>query len=547
WIVLVGNAGHLAVEARLRVLWGVNPSSSGIHLVPWIQAAQRAGARLVAIDPRATPLAKQADLHLALRPGTDLQLALAIHRHLFTSGAADLDFLDSAASGWRPLRDRAAEWTIERAAAVCDVPTADLETFARWYAEISPAVVRSGWGLERNRLGGSACAAVLALPAVAGKFGVRGGGYTASNSAAQPLVPWADPARSSPAPDADRPSPRVINQNRVGRELLAQDATGAPKIRGTFVYNHNPIATLPRQDLVRRGFEREDLFTVVFDCVATDTARYADVVLPATTFLEHRDLKRAYGAYVLAAVEPAMPPRGEARSNVEVFAELLRRTGLARPDDPLDAEAWSRHMRDQLSPDARRALEREGIATPVVGDRPVQMVDVRPQTPDGKIHLFPAALDAEAPAGLYAVAPPAADRAAGEDGDGAAGTAVDRGGEVADGPLVLISPADRRAISSTLFERVRKPPGLDIHPDDAATRDIATGAEVRVFNRFGEVRTWARVTHDVRPGVVSLAKGLWDRHTRSGTTANVLAPDTLTDLGGGACFNDARCEVTLDA
>src|SRR6185312_6526548 len=268
--------------ARLIVLWGANPSASGIHLVPIIQEAQRQGTRLVVIDPRRINLAKKADLHLAPRPGTDLPLALAVIRWLFAEGKADLDFLAAHATGGEELRRRAEPWTFARAAEVTGVPAADIERFARLYAESSPAVVRCGWGLERNRNGGSAVAAVLALPAVGGKFGVRGGGYVLSNSGAFAF----DRAGAAAEPE---PRTRVINMNRLGEVLLERDD---PPVTVLFSYNCNPLATMPNQEKVRRGLAREDLFTVAFDQVWTDTAMWADLVLPATHFLEHDEMSR---------------------------------------------------------------------------------------------------------------------------------------------------------------------------------------------------------------------------------------------------------------
>src|SRR5579863_6104342 len=321
-------------HARLIVLWGVNPAVTGIHLVPIIQDAQRAGATLVVVDPRRTPLAKRADLHLAPRPGTDLPLALAVIRWLFEEGRADLGFLAAHARGAAELRRRAAPWDLQRAAAVSGVPAVEIERFARLYADSSPAVMRTGWGVERNRNGGSAVAATLALPAVAGKFGVRGGGYTMSNSGAWNLD-HAAAAAVSPA-DADLAlGMRIVNMNLLGETLLGAE----PPVRVLFVYNCNPLATMPDQERVRRGLEREDLFTVVFDPVRTDTARYADLLLPATTFLEHHELVKGYGAFVLHQAAPAIEPAGEARPNYQVFGELCDRLGLSRPQDPEGAAA----------------------------------------------------------------------------------------------------------------------------------------------------------------------------------------------------------------
>ncbi len=312
-------------HARLIVLWGVNPSATGIHLVPFLQEAQKAGARLVVIDPRRTPLAKRADLHLAVRPGGDLAIALAAIRWLFEEGQADLDFLARHATGAEELLRRALPWTFERAAEASGVPAGEIERFVRLYAEFSPAVIRTGWGFERNRNGGSAVAAALALPAVAGKFGVRGGGYTMSNSGV-----WGSSVDRDAAVMEPEPATRTINMNRLGETLLEAE----PPVLALFVYNCNPLATMPNQEKVRRGLAREDLFTVVFDQVWTDSARWADLVLPATHFLEHSDLVRGYGAYALYRTRPVAAPAGEARPNMEVFGELTRRLGLDRPEDP---------------------------------------------------------------------------------------------------------------------------------------------------------------------------------------------------------------------
>ncbi|HEY0513195.1 MAG TPA: molybdopterin-dependent oxidoreductase [Thermoanaerobaculia bacterium] len=497
-------------HARLIVLWGVNPSASGIHVVPFIQEAQKAGARLVVIDPRRTPLAKKADLHLSPRPGSDLAIALAAIRWFFEGAQADLGFLAEHATGAEELRRRAQPWTFERAAAASGVPADQIERFVRLYAESSPAVIRTGWGFERNRNGGSAVAAALALPAVAGKFGVRGGGYTMSNSGV-----WASSLdRSAADPE---PTTRTINMNLLGEALL----TAEPPVRVLFVYNCNPLATMPNQEQVRRGLARQDLFTVVFEQVWTDTARWADLVLPATHFLEHSELVQGYGSYVLYRTRPVAAPAGEARPNLEVFAELTRRLGLGRPDDAETDDAFAAALLGRAER-VRSEMERDGVAAPDCGMAPVQFVDAFPLTPDRKIHLVPAALDREASRGLYAFHDdPASERF----------------------PLALISPATGRTISSTLAQLVREPAALEIHPRDAADRGIAGGDVVRVWNELGEVRVAARLNPDLRPGVTCLPKGLWGRHTFSGTTANALAPDTLTDVGQGACFNDARVDV----
>ncbi len=512
--LMAGVALEDYVHARLIVVWGANPSSSGIHLVPIIQEAQARGAKLVVVDPRQTPLAKKADLHLALRPGTDLAVALAVHGWLFANGAADRAFLSAHTLGADELARRSLPWTCERAAQVAGIAAADLLTLARLYAESSPAVIRCGWGQERNRNGGSATAAILALPAVAGKFGQRGGGYTMSNSGAWTIS-------SKHLVGEPTPSTRLVNMNRVGALLLAE---AEPPVKLLFVYNCNPLMTLPQQEKVRAGLEREDLFTVVYDQVKTDTARYADLLLPATTFLEHHELSRGYGALVLHDSPPVIPPWGAARPNYQVFDELARRLGLVRPGEVTTPAEWVSGLLASSGRGAelRADLDAVGIAAPTCGRHPVQFVDVFPGTPDRKVHLVPPDLDAEAPQGLYAYL---------ED----PGTAAY--------PLALISPAMARTISSTFGQLHREQVALEIHPQDAAVRQLQNGEAVRVWNEIGEVHCHVRISKELRPGVVMLPKGLWIHHTLNGKTANALAPDSLTDLAGGACFNDARVEV----
>ncbi len=500
-------------EARLILVWGANPSASGIHLMPYLKEARTRGATIVVVDPRATPVARQADIHLALRPGTDVVVALAIHRHLFESGAADLAFLAAHTTGADRLRERALPWTFERAAEVSGVRPADLERVARLYATSNPALVKCGWGLERNRNGGNAALAVLALPAVGGKFGVRGGGYSMSNSASWGIErTWLHDAE---------PSTRVVNMNRVGRELL--EPTGTP-IRGLFVYNCNPAVTLPDQQRVLAGLAREDLFTVVFDQVLTDTAAYADVVLPATTFLEHYDFAKGYGAMSLQLGRPVIEPVAEARPNADVFLDLASRLELGTAADPADELEQMLGVINGLPPDVGEQIREHGAATPPFDGRPVQFVDVFPLTPDRKVALWPEAIAGDAPLGLYAFIPDPA---------------------TAEHPLALISPASDRTVSSTLGELDRPRVVLEMHPDDAGPRGIEDGDDVRVFNTLGTLECGVKITPLVRPGTVAFPKGVWRRHTGNRLTSNALVPDTLTDLGGGACFNDARVEVTL--
>jgi anaerobic selenocysteine-containing dehydrogenase len=496
-------------HARLIVIWGCNPSASSIHLVSHVKQAQQAGAKLVVIDPRRTPLARLADLHLAVRPGTDLPVALAVANELFTRGWADEAFLAEHAEGAAELRQAAAAWPIEKAAAEVGLDPAALGTFAEWYGTTSPAVIRCGWGQERNRNGGASTLAILALPAIGGKFGVRGGGFTMSNSAAWGITQEAlvdVPARST----------RVVNMNQLGRALTSYDA---PPVAVLFVYNSNPLSTSPDQNAIRRGLMRDDLFTIVHDQVMTDTALYADLVLPATTFLEHYDIARGYGSYHLQMVRPVIAPVGESRSNHDLFHDLSVRFGFAEPDDlgetgPL-LETASR-MPGQIG----AALLADQQPEPPDGRHPVQFVDVHPRTPNAKVRLYPVELAPEP----YAYQPDPATRAY---------------------PLALITPASERTVSSTLAELRPNIVKAKIHPDDAHARVIADGDPIRVFNALGEVHCEASVTPEVRPGTVALPKGLWARSTFNGATPNALVPDDLSAIGGGACFNDTRVQVEL--
>jgi anaerobic selenocysteine-containing dehydrogenase len=409
---------------------------------------------------------------------------------------------------------RAGAWSLDRAAAEAGVGSADLARFVELYAGSSPAVIRCGWGMERNRNGGGAVAAVLALPAIAGKFGVRGGGFTMSNGDALWMVDGAAGIAEPPT------RARTINMSRIAAELATAQG---PRIEALFVYNCNPAATAPDQRALVGELAREELFVVVHEQVMTDTAHLADVVLPATAFLEHRDVRRGYGTMHLFDSPAVADAPGQARSNNQLFGALLARFGLVRPGDPMTddeivaaifgASPSGAGLRDQIAANA--------VATPAAV-RPVGFVDVFPGTPDRTIHLVPPDLDAEAPGGLYAYRP-----------DPATGAY----------PLALISPALASQISSTFGQLRRVAAALELSPGDAAARGIRDGDAVRAYNDLGEVRCAAKINAEVRAGVCVLPKGLWRRHTSNGFTANALIPQALADLGGQAAYNDARVEV----
>ncbi|MEZ6091524.1 MAG: molybdopterin-dependent oxidoreductase [Pirellulaceae bacterium] len=521
-------------DSNLIVVWGNNPHASGIHQVPHIQNAQRRGGKLVVIDPRKTQLASRADIHLPIYPGTDLVVALAMIRWLDQQGFTDKDFIEQHTNGFDELRGRAREWTIDKAAAVAHVSEVALETFFRLYAETNPAVIRCGWGPERNRNGGSATAAILAVPAIANKF-MPSGGFTMSNSRAWRL-------NQASVIQATPPQTRRINMNRIGETLLR---VNDPPVKTLFVYNCNPLATLPEQNKVLDGLSRDDLFTIVFDQVMTDTAAYADIVLPATTFLEHNDLRNGYGNSRLGRTRPTIRPIGQSKSNNEVFAELLDRMGLSQPGDLVDDDDLSKAL---LGDTHYAQLLQTGEVMPVDGSRPVQMQDVLPATPSGKIELFPQSLVESSEAGLYCFIDDTAlnkrlrpvetetvhsPTSSGDDLDGARG----------DYPLVLISPATRRTVNSTLGYLIDKQAVVTMHPVDAQSRQIRDGDTVRIFNGSGELVVDVSIDDSIAPGVVDLPKGIWMRHSKNNRTGNALVPDTLSDIGAGACFNDTRVQI----
>ncbi|HEY3805073.1 MAG TPA: molybdopterin-dependent oxidoreductase [Kofleriaceae bacterium] len=500
------------VHAKLIVLWGVNPSATGIHLVPIIERAREAGAKLVVFDPRQTPLARRADLHVPLRPGTDLPVALAIAGALFERHA-DRAFLDAHCAEVSEFERRASAWTIESAAREAGIDAAMIDRFVELYASTSPAVIRTGWGLERNRNGGSAIAAILALPAIAGKLGVRGGGYTMSNGDARWTVS-SETAIGEPLHGA-----RHVNMCDIARTLRE---VSDPRVEALFVFNANPAATAPEQASLVAELAREDLFVVVHEQVWTDTAQLADVVLPATSFLEHRDLRRGYGTMRMFDSPAVATPPGEARSNNQMFGALLERLGLVRPGDAMtdDELVASTFAASEHGGELRDQIAKHGVAQPIGEPRPIPFVDVFP--PSGRVHFVSPELDRDALGGLYVYKPdPKSDEF----------------------PLALISPALATQITSTFGQLRTTPAAIEMSPDDAAARGIASGDLVRVWNALGEVHCAAKVSPDVRAGVCVINKGLWRKHSRNGFTANALVPGRFADLGGQGAWNDARVQV----
>jgi anaerobic selenocysteine-containing dehydrogenase len=496
------------VHAQLVVIWGANPAISNTHFPPLVERARQAGARIVVVDPRRTAMAKRADLHIAIKPGTDVVLALAVARWLGANDRLDRTFLAAHADGVDAFLAAAEEWTVERAAAECEIEPATIVAFAELVSAVRPAFFRVGWGIERNRNGGSACVAVFALPVLTGQFGVPGSGIMASLSGGA-VAAFAPPAAGSVAPPAAPPPAierRVLNMNHLGRYLT--DATFDPPVAVLFVQGANPAVTAPNQTLVHAGLARDDVFTVVHDQVLTDTARFADLVLPACTHFEYTDVAASYGAYVIAAMPAVIDRVGESRTNNEVSAALAARLGF----EPAKFDGSADGVLGRIfgSADALRGTTvlREAEST-------IQFRDTFPATPSGRARL----------AGIDEIDVPRyqpLDEAF---------------------PLALISPATPRTINS-MFGEFNGPDGaVTMSPDDAGRRGIATGDVVRVYDEHTSTTLPARVDADVRAGVVVIPKGLWCRAARDGLTGNAFAPDALSDLAGGATFNDARVEI----
>jgi anaerobic selenocysteine-containing dehydrogenase len=498
-------------HARFILIWGANPKASNIHLVPYLKEAKAAGAKIAVVDPRLNFSKTEIDLHLPVYPGTDLVVALAMINYWREHDMLNLAFIAQHTTGAAMLLQKAAEYSLEKAARIARIETAAIEKLARMYAETEPAVLRCGWGLERNRNGGQAAAAILAMPALLGKFGKRGGGYTMSNSNSYRV-------NDGKLVDAAPSQTRELNMSQLGKILLEEKN---PPVKGIFVYNCNPVATMPHQNAVIKGLRREDLFTVVFEQVMTDTAVYADILLPAVTFLEQKEIKKAYGSYALQYMEPVIAPLGEAKPNEEVFAMLGRAMGWDDRPFHEDTEAYLRRAADAVGGIKNlnfEKLKRERIAFfDFPGEAPIQFVTALPWTSDGKVHLSSDVLGKNPFEYLD---------------------------EQTNGfPLALISPATDKLISSSMGEYNMSELFLFIHPTDAQKRSLQNGDTARVFNQYGEVHCRIKLSGQICPGVVSMPKGAWRKASKNGQTATALAPDTISSVGGGAWFNDARVEV----
>ncbi len=513
-------------ESRLILIWGSNSITSNLHFWTIAQAAKRQGAKLVCIDPRRTETAEKCHEHLALRPGSDGALALALMHELIAHDWLDHDYLERYVDGWPALRERALQWPAERAAAVCGLTVEQIRGLARDYGTTKPAAIRLNYGMQRVHGGGSAVRLIALLPCLTGAWRHRAGGLLLSASG------WFAGRRDDAwlqRPDllAGR-QPRTINMSTIGGDLLREASPAfGPRIEAVVVYNSNPVAVAPESRKVVAGFAREDLFTVVLEHFLTDTADHADFVLPATTQLEHWDAHTAYGHTYALLNKPAIEPVGQARSNAAIFRALAERMGFDDPCFADDDETLARRafLADRVDLDS---LERRGWARLDVAEAP--FANGFP-TPSGKAIVDVPGLGVPDHVPNYECAETTPELAARF-------------------PLAMISPPARHFLNSTFvnvksLRAVEGEPLLEIHPDDAAARGIADGAEVRVFNERGEYRCAAAVSTRARPGVV-VGLGVWWRKLgRDGTNVNELTHQRLTDIGRAPSFYDCLVEVAV--
>jgi anaerobic selenocysteine-containing dehydrogenase len=528
----MGFDPEAVVHAKLIVAWGANIVSSNVHLWPFVEEARRRGARLVAIDPFRSRTAEKADLHLAPMPGTDAALALGVMHVIFRDGLEDRDYLERYAVGAEPLRERARQWTPERTAAATGLDAGAVESFAREYATTQPSAIRLNYGLNRHAGGGMAVRSITCLPALVGAWRHPGGGVLLSTSGTFP-VNGSYLAR----PDLIPPGTRTINMSQLGRALT--DPKLAPPVKALFVYNSNPGAVAPEQEQVRQGLLREDLFVVVHELFPTDTVDFADVVLPATTALEHYDIHKAYGHLYLSLSRPAIAPLGEAKPNTEVFRLLAARLGLDDPCLREGDEELARHAIDWGHPHARglsfERLEREGSVRLSVPEPFAPFAEGGFPTPSGKCELFSEGLERQGLDGLAGYVPPRESPL----------TNPERARSY---PLAFISPPAHHFLNSSfsaqpVFVRRESEPCVFLNPRDAAARGIADGQPVRTFNDRGAFLARARVSRAARPGVVVGLSIWWAKMCPGGRNANAVTSQETTDMGGGATFYDALVEV----
>ncbi len=524
----LGNKVGMKVQhfagSKLIVIWGSNSIGSNLHFWRIAQEAKRNGARLVCIDPRKSETADKCHEHIALLPGTDAALALALMHQLITHGWLDQDYIDRYTLGWDQLRERALQWPPERAAQVCGVSVEQIEGLARDWGTTRPAAIRLNYGMQRVRGGGNAVRAIACLPALTGAWRHRSGGLLMSSSGHFPVR-----RAGLQRPDLlGQRRPRTINMSTIGDDLLRESSDEfGPKVEALIVYNSNPVAVAPESSKVVTGFAREDLFTVVLEHFQTDTADYADYILPATTQLEHWDIHTTYGHTDVLLNRPAIAPVGQAKTNTDIFRALAQRMGF---DEPCFADTDEQLCRMAMGDDKDfEVLLEHGFASLPIPDAP--FAEGHFPTPSGKCEFFSQRLADQGLDGLPDHVPN-----------------YEVPGTDARYPLAMISPPARNFLNSTFvnvksLRDIESEPLLEIHPQDAAVRGIVDGAVVEVFNDRGRYLCKARVCERARPGVVNGLGIWWRKLGLDGTNVNQLTSQKLTDLGRAPVFYDCLVEV----
>jgi anaerobic selenocysteine-containing dehydrogenase len=510
-------------EAKLIVLWGANPVVSNLHLWSRVQEAKRRGAKVVAIDPYRSLSAEKCTQHIALQPGTDGALALALMHVLIAENLIDRDYVAKHTLGFDALAERVRQYTPEWAARTCGLRVEEVLELARDYGRIRPAAIRLNYGMQRHAGGGIAARTIACLPALVGAWRDAAGGIVLTTA---DFYSFDHAALERPDLLAGR-RPRSINHARLGEALTSAE----PPVRAMIVYNNNPVAVCPESEKVIAGFSREDLFTVVIDHFQTDTADYADIVLPATTQLEHYDVHKSYGHLYVLGNNPAIAPLGESLPNSEIFRRLAERMGF---DEPCFRDSDEDMCRTALgSRFDWNELKSRGWQKLAVPARFAPFAEGGFPTPSGKCEFYSAALERQGIDPLPFYNPPA------EVGDAALAQRF---------PLAFLSPPARHFLNSSFanmarFRNFEREPHLDMHPGDAAARGIADGDRVRVFNDRGSYMLKARVNGRPRPGVVVAPSVWWKKYARDSANANNVTSQRTTDLGGGATFYDCRVEV----
>ena len=516
-------------HSKLIIAWGANILGTNVHLWPFIVEARRNGAKFYTIDPHLNRTGKLADRHYAIRPGTDAALALAMMHVITSEGLEDRDYVEKHTLGFPELKLRVSEWTPQRAAELTGIAAEEIVVLAREYATTRPAAIRVNYGVQRSERGAMAVRTIGLLPALTGAWRDAGGGVQLSTSPAFHLN-----RTGLERPDLQIASPlgreaRIVNMTELGNALTR---LGDPPVKAMVVYNSNPAAIAPDQNAVRRGLRREDLFTVVLEQFQTDTADFADILLPSTTFLEHTDLYYAYGHYYLQLARPVLPAPGEALPNTEVFRRLAAAMGLHDPCFRHSDDDMLRTLLDTTHPFVKgitlEELDAKHSVRLNISDPFLPFAEGGFGTPSGKCEFHAESLHFE---------PPVESRA----GDQVL---------LARFPLELISPKNPDSMNSTFGNRSgtdAQTATLTLHPADAAPRGISSGDMVRVTNDRGQCLLTAKVAGDVSPGVVCAPSVRWPKLAPDHSSVNALTSQRLTDKGGGPVFYSCLVEVALEA